>query len=301
MRSTTECHKDTSTATRGTLHWARGHCQRPTSRSHKVQAIVDMPPPEDVAGVQRILGFVQYLSKFLPCLSDMTKPLRDLTLKDTLWTWGPDQQAAFDKLKEAVTDTPVLRYNNVEEEVTIQSDASQSGLGATLMQHGQPVAYTSRVLTNAETRYAQIEKELLAIVFACEHFEYYIYGRETVNIETDHEPLVSVVLKPLHKAPSRLQRMLLRLQWFNLKMGYKKGLNMFLADTLSRAHLSDASACEFALSLTEVDHRSGPHHGLSYSRKPDPITARDDQARPSPSCTQQHHPTGLASIKVGSS
>ena len=169
-----------------------------------------------------------------------------------LWCY----KAAFDKLKKAVTITPyaVLRYYNVKEEVTIQCDASKSGLGASLMQQGQPVAYASRALTDAETRYAQIEKELLAIVFACEHFEYYIYGRETVNIETDHEPLVSIVLKPLHKAPSRLQRMLLRLQRFNLKLGYKKGPNMFLADTLSRAHLSDVSACEFALSLTEVDH-----------------------------------------------
>ena len=74
---------------------------------HKVKAILDMPPPGDVAGVRRILGFVQYLSKFMPHLSDMTKPLRDLTQKDTTWTWGPNQQAAFEKLKKAVTDTPV--------------------------------------------------------------------------------------------------------------------------------------------------------------------------------------------------
>ena len=109
------------------------------------------------------------------------------------------------------------------------------------MQNGQPVAYASRVLTDTETRYAQIEKELLAIVFTCEDFEY-------------HQPLVSIVLKPLHKVPSRLQRMLLRLQKFNLKVGYKKGPNMFLADTLSRAHLAEVSACEFTLSLAEVDH-----------------------------------------------
>jgi len=122
------------------------------------------------------------------------------------------------------------------------------------MQNGQPVKYASRALTDAETHYAQIEKELLAIVFTCEHFENYIYGRESVNVEIDHQPLVSIVLKSLHKAPSRLQRMLLRLQKFNLKVGYKKGPNMFLADTLSRAHLAEVSACEFTLSLAEVDH-----------------------------------------------
>jgi len=92
--------------------------------------------------------------------------------------------------------------------VTLQCDASQSGLGAALLQGGQPVAYTSRVLTLTETRYAQIDKELFDIVFACDYFEAYIYGRESVHTETDHQPLVSIVEKPLNKAPSRLQRML---------------------------------------------------------------------------------------------
>jgi len=81
---------------------------------------------------------------------------------------------ADQQLKQAVTDTSVLRYYNLEEEVTLQCDASKSGLGAALLQNGQPVAYASRALTSAETRYAQIEKELLAIVFACEKFESYI-------------------------------------------------------------------------------------------------------------------------------
>ena len=69
------------------------------------------------------------------------------------------------------------------------------------MQHGQPVAYASQALTMAETRYAQIEKELLAIVFACNRFEAYIYGIDVVHVETDHKPLESIMLKPLNSAP----------------------------------------------------------------------------------------------------
>ena len=145
----------------------RGLCVDP----HKVQAITDMPPPTDVAAVQRLLGLAQYLSKFLPHLSDMTKPLRDLTLKDTAWVWDHPQQEALEALKKAVSSTPILQYYNLEEKVTLQCDASQSGLGAVLMQNGQPVGYASRALTLTESRYAQIEKELLAIVFACDHFE----------------------------------------------------------------------------------------------------------------------------------
>jgi transposase InsO family protein len=221
----------------------------------KVRAIQEMPPPTDKAAVQRLLGLAQYLSKFLPNLTDLTKPLRDLTQQDVLWTWGEPQETALHNLKQAVTDTPVLKYYNLKEEVTIQCDASQTGLGAALLQNGQPVAYASRALTQAETRYAQIEKELLAIVFACERFDTYIYGRKLVTVETDHKPLETIVLKPLHSAPQRLQRMLLRLQKYSLELKYKKGKEMFLADTLSRAYLPEVNVCESIHELEEVDHK----------------------------------------------
>ena len=104
-----------------------------------VRAIIEMPAPTDKAGVQRLLGLAQYLSKFLLHLSDITKPLRELTQNDVDWTWESPQQTALDTLRKAVTTTPVLRYYNLKEEVTIQCDASQSGLGAALTQNGQPV------------------------------------------------------------------------------------------------------------------------------------------------------------------
>ena len=199
----------------------------------KVQAIKEMPQPTDVPEVRRLLGMVQYLAKFLPHLSDVTKPLRDLTQKDVEWAWDQLQQEAFRKLKEALSNTPVLRYYNLAQEVTIQCDASQFGLGAVLFQEGQPVAYASRALTDTETRYAQIEKELLAIVFACERFYAYIYCRDVVHVESDHQPLETIMRKSLHDAPKRLQRMLLQLQKHSLDVRYKKGKHMLLADTLS--------------------------------------------------------------------
>ena len=129
----------------------QGLCADPA----KVQALMEMPSPTDVAGVQRFLGMVQYLCKFLPHLSDLTTPLRDLTQKDTKWVWGDPQEQALEAVKKAVTSTPVLRYYNLQEEVTLQCDASQFGLGAAMMQKGQPVAYASRALTSTETRYAR--------------------------------------------------------------------------------------------------------------------------------------------------
>ena len=199
----------------------------------KVKAVLEMPAPTDKAGIQRLLGMIQYLSKFLPHLSDMTKPLRDLTRKDVEWCWGDGQDSALKQIKEAVTCTPVLQYYNLEDEVTLQYDASQHGLGEVLLQKGQPVPYASRALT-------PIEKELLAIVFACERFKAYIFD-DLVNMETDQKPLEAIVLNPLHAAP--LHRMLLRLQKFNLQIKYQKGTQMFLADTLSRANLPEVETC----------------------------------------------------------
>ncbi|KAK4296250.1 hypothetical protein Pmani_031249 [Petrolisthes manimaculis] len=203
----------------------------------KIQAIVEMPAPNDLSGLRRLLGMVQYLAKFLPRLSDITKPLRELTKKDVQFVWREAQEESFKALKSAVTTTPVLRYYSVKDEVTVQCDASQSGLGAVLTQEGHPVAFASRALTPAEQRYAQIEKECLAIVFACERFHEYTYGRNTITVQSDHQPLESIFKKRLEDAPSRLQRMLLRLQKYSLQVEYLRGKLMLLADTLSRAYL----------------------------------------------------------------
>ena len=107
---------------------------------------------------------------------------------------------------------PILKYFDSSKPIVIQGDASQSGLGACLMQAGSPIAYASRSLSEIETQYAQIEKEALAIEFAMEKFHTYVYGRNDVPVETDHKPLISIFSKALSNAPKRLQRMLLRLQ-----------------------------------------------------------------------------------------
>ena len=104
------------------------------------------------------------------------------------------------------------------------------------MQNGQPVAYASRSLTSAESNYAQIEKELLAILFGVEKFESFVYGKR-FKVETDHKPLESILSKSLLNAPKRLQRMMLRLQNFDFEVEYKKGALLHVADTLSRAYL----------------------------------------------------------------
>ena len=215
----------------------------------KVTAIKEMPPPEDRKGVERLIGTVNYLAKFIPNMSTITKPIRELLKSDVEFQWE-----AFQKINEILTEAPVLAYYDVKKPVTVTCDASKSGLGVTLLQDAKPVAYASRALTDAETRYAQIEKELLAVVFAFERFNQYTYARP-VEVETDHKPLVSIVKKALTAAPPRLQRMLLRLQRYEFNMKYKPGKEMVIADTLSQAYLTSQMEGELACHVHAVNSR----------------------------------------------
>ena len=106
-----------------------------------------MPKPTDVKGVQRFLGLINYLSRFLPKMSEVCEPLRVLTLRETKWCWLEAHDKVFQEIKLLFTNSPVLRYYDPKEELTLQSDASEKGLGAALLQQGHPIAFASRALT----------------------------------------------------------------------------------------------------------------------------------------------------------
>ena len=128
----------------------------------KIKAIKEMPVPDGPKALQRFLGMVNYLHKFIDNFSEKTALLRQLLNKDTKWSWDVHYQVAFKKLKKEISNPPVLKFFNPARQVVLSVDASQSGLGAVCLQDGSPVAYASRVMTETESRYAQIEKELLA-------------------------------------------------------------------------------------------------------------------------------------------
>ena len=206
----------------------------------KVKAVKEMPPPTDKKGVERILDTIIYLAKFIPNMSTITQPIREILKSDVTFHWEDPRKNAFDKIRKILSEQPVLMYYDVSQPVTISCDASQSGLGAVLLQNAKPVAYASRALTDAETHYAQIEKELLAVVFTFNKFHQYTYGKE-VRVESDHKPLEAITKKRLAAAPPRLQRMLLQLQRYTFTLTYKPGKDMTLADALSRAYLDNVS------------------------------------------------------------
>ena len=145
----------------------------------KVEAIQMMKEPSNVTELRRYLEFIQYLARFLPNLTDQIEPFRKLTKSDTKWVWGEDEKEAFKSVKELIMKEPVLHFYNPEEELEIQCDASDTGLGTKLMQASQPIAHKSHAMTSIERNYAPIEKEMLAIVWSVEVFHQYTYGHNT--------------------------------------------------------------------------------------------------------------------------
>ena len=144
----------------------------------KEQAIKSMPPPVDRKGLRRFLAMVNYLSRFSPMLSEAQLPLRELDRDRAAWLWKAHQQDSFEKVKNIISSAPVLTLFDIQKKHRVTSDASKHTLGAALLQEEkgewQPVAYASRKMTEAEQRYGQIEKEALAITWACEKFDFYL-------------------------------------------------------------------------------------------------------------------------------
>ena len=178
------------------------------------------------------------MGTFIPNLSHHTEPLRAKLKKDNVFHWEDQQTRSFQQVKTLIAkaNTTPLRYYDRNLLVTVQVDASLRGLGACLIQKhkgkDQPIAFASKSLTDVEMRYANIERELLAIVFACQRFSTYLLGRSFVA-ESDHKPLDMIAMKNLANAPPRLQRMLLELQRYDVTIKYRPGKEMQLADALS--------------------------------------------------------------------
>ena len=149
--------------------------------------MMEMAAPDGPNAFRRFLIMVTYLSKFIPSLSDLSAPLRESIRVDVPWSWCDKQQEAFNHIKVIITTAPSLKFYDVHKQVTLTCDASSHGLEAACLQDGNPVAYASRALTATQEQYAQIEKELLAVVFACNKFHDYAYGQK-VTVETDHYP-----------------------------------------------------------------------------------------------------------------
>ena len=204
----------------------------------KVEDIRNMPIPQNKDDLRRVLGLITYVSQFIPNFSDKSAILRELLKDGTIWCWEECHQEAYDTLKNSISDQSALMFFDTSKTVTLEVDASLRGLGAALIQDGKPVMYASKALTDTQSRYSNIEREMLAVVFGCERFHHLVYGKE-FKVITDHKPLITICKKSILAAPARLQRMLLRVQGYDMDISYRPGSQMILADALSRMPNSD--------------------------------------------------------------
>lgn len=218
----------------------------------KIQAILGLKEPKNKKELQKILGMINYLRSYIPKLSTLSAPLRELLKDNIVWVWTKKQADALNNIKSVISSPPVLANFDEAKPIVIQTDSSQSGLGCCLLQKSRPVAYASRALTDAESRFSQIEKEFTAILWSCTKFHNFIYGRE-VTIHSDHKPLEALMRKGVAEVHSpRLQRIKVKLLKYNLNVCYKPGKEMYIADLLSRNYLLESTVDDKF--ITEVIH-----------------------------------------------
>ena len=185
---------------------------------------------------------VNQLSKFSDHLADKTKSIRDLLHKGNQWTWGSKQQRAFEQIKSDLTRASVLALYDPNKETKVVADVSSFGLGGVILQFQpdnswRPVSFISRAMTPTETRYAQIEKEALALTWVCERSWEYIVGK-SISVETDHRPLVPhLSTHTLDQLPPRIQRFRMRLMRFHFKEIKHVPGKMYIAEALSRLQI----------------------------------------------------------------
>lgn len=228
----------------------------------RVRDVINFPQPKSKEDVKRLMGVTTYLAKFLPKFSEITEPIRVLLKKSVEFHWDHSQQQAFDRIKEKLVSAPVLALFDSKVPLVLATDASESGLGAVLVQRDRPVAYASRSLTDAERKYSTIEKELMAVVFGLERFNFYTSGR-VVEVWTDHKPLVGLAQKESQLVSPRLVRFVERLLPYVIRWTYIPGHTNVLPDFLSRPS-RDARSCSQIRTVETVSEvvEQRVHHPL---------------------------------------
>ena len=196
-----------------------------------IQTVLSIPPPTCTKELRVFLGGFQWFSPFIPNFAELCAPLNKLRSEKNTWSWGEEQQQAFEKLRQSLTEAPVLRHPDFNKPFTVETDASGVAIGAVLMQEGHPVAYAGRCLKPAERQIGITALELTAVIFAVDHWHVYLHGRP-FTLVTDHKSLEW--LRSSKNLSGKLAQWALLLQDYNFKIIHRPGLRHGMSDTISR-------------------------------------------------------------------
>ncbi|KAJ9522296.1 hypothetical protein QJQ45_008124 [Haematococcus lacustris] len=210
------------------------------------KVVKEWPTPRNLKDLQAFLGLANYFRRFISNFSSLAAPLTNLTSKQVAaaYDWehfGGAELEAFNALKEALCSAPVLALPDFSKPFVVCTDASLVGTGGVLMQDGRPIAYTSKKMSPAETRYATGEQELLGIIRAVREWRCYLDGAVDVTILTDHNPLIYLQTQP--NLSRRQVRWMEELSRYKYEIKYIPGATN-VADPISR---NPALANEVAL------------------------------------------------------
>jgi transposase InsO family protein len=201
----------------------------------KIRAIENYPVPKTIRDIRAFIGLAGYYRRHVPGFAELSKPLTNLTKKDVPFEWTKEHQQVFEELKRILSTEPLLIYPDFSQPFIVACDASTKAVGAILSQlhegKEKPVAYCSRQLNSAESKYSTTELELLAFLFATKQFRCYLYGRE-FTVYTDHRALKWLL--NLQDPSSRLTRWAMKLSEYDFKVEHRPGTKMRHADALSR-------------------------------------------------------------------
>ncbi|KAK8714256.1 hypothetical protein V6N13_149449 [Hibiscus sabdariffa] len=214
----------------------------------KVEAIVNWKQPTSVTEIRSFLGLAGYYRRFVSGFSKVAAPLTKLLQKGIKYEWSDARQQAFEKLKEALINAPVLTQPVSGKEFVVYSDASYVGLGCVLMQEGRVVAYASRQLKVHEKNYPTHDIELAAVVFALKIWRHYLYGEKCI-VYTDHKSLKYLMTQK--ELNLRQRRWLELLKDYDLSIEYHPGKANVVADALSRKVAVELRAMFANLSITQ--------------------------------------------------
>ncbi|ODM86962.1 Transposon Tf2-6 polyprotein [Orchesella cincta] len=227
----------------------------------KVMAIQDIRTPSTIKEIRSFLGITGFFRKFIPQYAQLSKPLTRLLEKDNPFLWTPEQKRAFEELKSRLCSAPILRPFKAELRTILHIDASDYGVGSTLLQEEdneeRVVGYASRMMSSAEKNYSVTQKELLSLIHALKTFRHFLHMRR-FEVITDHLNLVNMNFA--HDVScGRLLRWAVRLQDYDFVLKYKPGRLHNDADGLSRLPITpkflpeEDSAHEFPIYSISIE------------------------------------------------